>query len=72
MMLFCVTIWMAWRQLSAFRCHQHVATIVSATTRIDHVFQHGFCWVLKLGFALKRMYNLTLIDSHACQTDARH
>ena len=30
----CVTIWLAWRRLSAFCCHQHVATIVSVTARI--------------------------------------
>ena len=32
----CVTIWLAWRRLSAFCCHQHVATIVSVTSGIYH------------------------------------
>ena len=57
-----------------------VRPLLSPTAWRDHrvcdnairtLFHHGLCRVLKLGFALKCMHKVTLIDSYACHTDAR-
>ena len=66
-----VTIYLAWRRLSAFCSHQHVEKFVYATTRTDHCSHLAFCRVLELELALTCMHFVTLIDSHACHKDAR-